>query len=123
MGEEECIIILVHNDIMSERIYTKELNEAIRAAAKNDASLEGFLRAILTPSELSEIAKRLQIVKLLDAGVPQREVARRLDVGIATVTRGSRELRDQKNGFYTVLRAKEGPNSWRSNEARSPVRR
>lgn len=116
-GRGKCIIILVHEN-MSEKAYTKELVHALRAA-ENNASLEAFLRAILTPSELEEIAKRLQIVKLLAGGMPQREVARRLDVGIATVTRGSRELRDKKSGFHPILSGM----SWRWNEARDPVRR
>jgi len=33
---------------------------------------------------------------LLKAGVSQREIARRLGVGIATVTRGSREIKAGK---------------------------
>lgn len=64
------------------------------------AELKGFLRAILTPQELREIPTRLMIVKLLKQGVPQREIASRLRVGIATVTRGSREL--AKGNFRNV---------------------
>lgn len=52
-----------------------------------------FLRGILTPSEIDEIPKRLQIIKLLKAGVLQKEIAVRLGVGIATVTRGSKEVK------------------------------
>lgn len=61
--------------------------------AEDPKDLEAFLRAILTPSELEEIPKRLAIIRLLKQGVPQREIGRRLGVGIATVTRGVRELR------------------------------
>jgi len=52
-----------------------------------------FLRGILTPKEMDELTKRLQIVKLIKKGLPHQEIARRLEVGVATVTRGSRELR------------------------------
>ena len=55
--------------------------------------MRDFLFGILTPSELDEIVTRLQIVKLIKKGLPHQEIARRLKVGVATVTRGSRELR------------------------------
>lgn len=64
--------------------------------AMNDrASLEKALSELLTPTELTEISKRLQILRLLEQGVPQREIARQLNVGIATVTRGSRALKSE----------------------------
>lgn len=52
-----------------------------------------FLKGILTPKEIDELASRLQIVKMLKKGIPHQEIARRLEVGVATVTRGSRELK------------------------------
>lgn len=58
-----------------------------------------FLKNILTPTELDEVVKRLQIVKLLKKGMPQREIAKKLDVSIGTITRGSRELKYGAPGF------------------------
>lgn len=52
-----------------------------------------LVMALFTPEERREFGKRLEIVKMLKAGVPQREIARVLGVGIATVSRGSQELR------------------------------
>ncbi len=52
-----------------------------------------FLKGILTPRELEELTTRLEIVKLLKSGLPHQEIARRLKVGVATVTRGSREIK------------------------------
>jgi TrpR family trp operon transcriptional repressor len=60
---------------------------------KSAREIEDFLKGILTLQELEEIPKRLQIIKLLKSGVPQREIATNLGVGIATVTRGSLELK------------------------------
>ena len=54
--------------------------------------MENFLHGILTPQELEEIPVRLQIVKLLKKGTPQHEIAQKLGVGVATVTRGSKEI-------------------------------
>lgn len=84
---------------------TQYINELSSAVAKiGDKKLaEDFLRNILTPKELDEIARRLQIVKMLHAGVPQREVAEKLHVSIGTVSRGSRELQYGPPGFLKVL--------------------
>ena len=51
-----------------------------------------FLKGILTPKEITELAARIEIVKQLKKGKPQREIADDLGVGVATVTRGSKEL-------------------------------
>jgi len=65
--------------------------------------LFSFLEDVLTPAEFSEISKRLQIVKRLKKGEPQRKIAEDLGIGVATVTRGSREMLDKKGGFNKVL--------------------
>ncbi len=62
-------------------------------SAEDLSDMLDMLRALLTESELEDIARRLQIVRMLKKGVPQREIAKELNVGVATVTRGSRELR------------------------------
>jgi len=63
-------------------------------AATDDAVLEKRLKALLTPNELNELQHRLEIFSLLEQGVPQRDIAKQLGVGIATVTRGSRALKE-----------------------------
>lgn len=60
---------------------------------KSEAEMLDLLKGLLTLGELEEIARRLQIVKLLKEGVSQREIAEKLKVGIATVTRGSKEIK------------------------------
>lgn len=83
-------------------VIDKSLNELIGLLLniKTKAEMEDFLLGILTPKELKEIPMRLQIVKLLKRGMVQQEIAESLGVGVATVTRGSREL--QKGRFKTV---------------------
>lgn len=73
---------------------------------KSKEEMEAFLLGILTPQELEEIPKRLVIFKMLKAGIPQHEIARKLSVGVATVTRGSHELlrgQIQKTGWWRGL--------------------
>lgn len=69
-------------------------------STKSTKEMENFLLGILTPQELDELPMRLEIVKMLKKGVPQKEISRILGVGIATVTRGSRELK--KGNFKYV---------------------
>lgn len=74
---------------------SKYLNELVQLILKikNEKEMENFLLGIFTPKELSEIPTRLQIVKMLKKGIPQQKIAQQLGTGIATVTRGSRELK------------------------------
>jgi TrpR family trp operon transcriptional repressor len=62
-------------------------------AQKNAEQMEVTLRGLLTESEFLDVAKRLQILEMLEQGVPQRQIAEKLGVGIATVTRGSHHLK------------------------------
>lgn len=59
-----------------------------------------FLEGILSPKEMLELPMRLRIVRMLKKGVPQHKIAKELGIGIATVTRGSKEL--QKGRFKYV---------------------
>lgn len=68
---------------------------------KDHNELKDLLKSLLTQSELIEIPKRFQIVKMLQQGLPQREIAKTLGVGIATVTRGSNAL---KSGKFNKLK-------------------
>jgi TrpR family trp operon transcriptional repressor len=83
--------------------YKNEL-AALLAEIKSPALMKEFLADLFTPSEFDDIATRLQVVKKLEKGESQRKIAEELGVGIATVTRGSRELRDKKGGFRKVLK-------------------
>ena len=67
---------------------------------KSKGDMKDFLLGILTPKELQEIPTRLSIVKMLKKGTSQHKIANELKVGIATVTRGSREI---KLGRFRVV--------------------
>lgn len=71
--------------------YLKELSERM-VSIKEPKLMESFLKTILTPKELEEVATRLQILKMLKDGVPQRKIASELGVSIGTISRGSREI-------------------------------
>jgi len=69
--------------------------------------LEDFLAGITTTKERAEIGQRLEIIKRLLTCEPQHKIAHDLGVGIATVTRGSKEL---TAGRFKVLRRQDETN-------------
>ncbi len=82
------------NTANTKTAYLDELVSHL-LSAKNPEMMASTLKDLLTSSEIEEISKRLQIFKLLKAGMPQRQIAETLGVGIATVTRGSRALKSE----------------------------
>jgi len=66
--------------------------------------LEDFLLGVTTPHERKVLARRIEIVKRLLAGEAQQQIAQDLEVGVSTVTRGSREL---NLGRFKILRDKK----------------
>ncbi|HVZ11415.1 MAG TPA: Trp family transcriptional regulator [Patescibacteria group bacterium] len=79
--------------------YLDSLIEVLMSIGSRGEMLN-FLQGIFTPKELVEIPTRLEIVKMLKSGVAQHEIAEKLGVGIATVTRGSKEIK--KGRFKNV---------------------
>ena len=76
-------------------VHMKDLVQFL-TEVDDELVLEKRLKALLTPNEIEEMLRRLKILELLEQGVPQREIAKQLGVGIATVTRGSRALKELK---------------------------
>lgn len=60
-----------------------------------------FMTGVTTPAERAELVRRVKITEQLLDGVPQQKIARDLGVGVATVTRGSKEL---AQGRFKVLK-------------------
>ncbi len=84
--------------------HKKEVVDILFTVAKNKELLGRFLKDILTPHEYENIAVRWQIVKRLGKGEHHQAIAEALHLGIATVTRGSREMRDKEGGFRKALK-------------------
>lgn len=83
--------------------YKEELVR-IFSEIKGDKNLmKEFLKDVLTPAEFETLALRWQIVKRLEKGEDHRSIAGDLGLGVSTVTRGSRTLRNKKSGFHILL--------------------
>jgi TrpR family trp operon transcriptional repressor len=66
--------------------------------------IESFLYCILTPAEAADIAIRWALVKDLERGIPQREIAKNLGISLCKITRGSRELKKPDSAFKRILK-------------------
>ena len=74
--------------------------EKIILELQNEKEVKRFLKGILTTKEYTDILTRLKIVRMLRKGLPHQEIAQKLGVGVATVTRGSKAL---QNGDFDIL--------------------
>jgi TrpR family trp operon transcriptional repressor len=88
---------------------TKAMAELARAlgATSDPRSILRFLNSLLTPNEIREIASRWELVKLLDRGDSQRQIARQLGLSLCKITRGSRELKKKDSPFKLMIAALE----------------
>ncbi|MDP9249112.1 MAG: trp operon repressor [bacterium] len=84
--------------------YKKELVEVFSKIHGDKRLMAEFLLDMLTPSEFETVALRWQLVKKLNKGETHRAVAGDLGLGLGTVMRGSRELRNKKGGFHLMLK-------------------
>ena len=76
----------------------------------NCKNMELLLKALFTNKELKELDNRLKIFQMLLHGKKQREISEDLNVGIATVTRGSYAFENEeifkiKSNIIDILRA------------------
>ncbi len=83
---------------MNEKYLEELIEEFLKI--KDKKVMKNFLFGLLASKELEQLPIRLQIIKMLKKGIPQIEIANRLRVGIATVTRGSKEI--QKGKFINI---------------------
>ena len=78
--------------------YEDELIDLLSGIAVN-STMSDTLSNLLTPQEMEEMALRLQIFKGLLNNKSQRQLAKDLSVSLATVSRGSRELKYGRPGL------------------------
>ncbi|GHT87321.1 hypothetical protein FACS1894137_14440 [Spirochaetia bacterium] len=80
----------------------KELSRTL-AGIPEPEFIESFLRCLLTPAETADIAARWALVKALDQGQSQREIAKNLGISLCKITRGSRELKKENSAFRRIM--------------------
>ena len=78
---------------------TNALNElsAALASVNEQGDMLKFLGELHTPSELMDMALRWRLLKMLNQGLPQREIAKKLGISLCKITRGSRLLKSRNS--------------------------
>jgi len=80
----------------------KELSEAFSKSGDQQL-IYNFLECLLTKNELSEVASRWALVKMLDDGMSQRKIASELGLSLCKITRGSKELQKTDSAFKKMI--------------------
>ncbi len=75
--------------------------------AEDEKQMDALLELVLTAEEKDDIATRCLIIKeLLKQEDSQRDIAKKLNVSIAKITRGSNELKRMKQGVVEFVKSK-----------------
>src|SRR5476649_2483131 len=70
---------------------------------KTGGECEAFFADLCTPAELDALSGRWKVARLLDKGIPYREISQQTGISTATVTRVARCLTYGNDGGYRRL--------------------
>ncbi len=98
-----------YTDSKLKELQQEGLKELIKILAnqKNETELTECLECLLTKSELEDLGKRWLLVKEIDAGTTQREIAQNFHMSLCKITRGSKELKKSDSAFRRMLDLKK----------------
>lgn len=90
---------------LPENFVEDNLKELCSLITKNNDEqfMYEFFESLFTRTELIDFAKRWQLVKDLDSGVTQREIAKKYSMSLCKITRGSKMLKQQESAFSKML--------------------
>lgn len=88
-----------------EAAVEDSFNEICRilSQCQDEKEAAGFLSCLCTPAEREDFSKRWLSVKELYRGTPQREIAKKFNMSLCKITRGSKELRKENSAFKKAL--------------------
>lgn len=90
---------------ISEEVVNETIGELCHLINQTDDEkfLNDFFNCLFTKPELKDIANRWLIVKEIDAGTTQREIAKKFSMSLCKITRGSKELGKENSAFAKML--------------------
>ena len=80
----------------------KELCHILKKA-EDEQFIYEFFKCLFTPPEIKDFANRWLLVKELDKGTTQREIAKKFGMSLCKITRGSKELAKEGSAFRKLL--------------------
>ena len=75
----------------------------ILSEIKDENLIYDLFGCLFTKPELKDFSKRWSLVKELDAGTTQREIAKKYNMSLCNITRGSKELKKENSAFRKIL--------------------
>ena len=76
--------------VTSQNVFTLS---KLFLSVRTSSAMKQIVQGLFTEKELTEFTQRIEIVKLIKKGVPHHKIALTLGVGVATVTRGAKEVK------------------------------
>jgi TrpR family trp operon transcriptional repressor len=74
---------------------------------KNRRDMERFLGEILTPAERHDLALRWELMRRLNLGTSQRQIASDLGISLCKITRGAKVLKNSESISRKLLAEKK----------------
>ena len=86
--------------------WEKELPHLHKAflTLKTPAECKKFLRDLCTITEVQAMTERWQVVRLVDKGVPYREISKKTGLSTTTITRIADWMKSGEGGYGLVLK-------------------
>lgn len=96
---------MTENENLTSSELAGALKELYALLAKNsdEKFFYEFFECLFTKAELNDFAKRWLLVKEIDKGTTQREIARKFRISLCKITRGSKELKKENSAFRKLL--------------------
>ena len=96
------------NEDLSEETkekISKSQDELVKiiSSMTSEKELHDFFECLLTPAERFDLGKRWLLVKNINEGRTQRDIAKEFKMSLCKITRGSRELKKEGSAFRKVL--------------------
>ena len=101
LSRYHCLLILFGVPLSAPTPVSDLLDAFIHLRTREEA--EAFLVDLCTPAELEAMEGRWEVAKLLETGLPYREIHVRTGVSSATITRVARALALGTGGYRTML--------------------
>ena len=94
-----------NTEVQRKAALEESLREMCSLIASNNdpQTIYEFFECLFTPAERDDFATGWLLVKEIDKGTTQREIARKFGMSLCKITRGSKELKKPDSAFRRFL--------------------